>query len=68
MMDIPPFRTVFVESAPGKGPYGAKMAGELSNSGVAPALMNAIARATGARLAQFPITSERVYAALNPGT
>jgi len=65
MMDIPPFRTVFVESAPGKGPYGAKMAGELSNSGVAPALMNAIARAVGARLMQFPITSERIYDALN---
>ena len=67
IMDIPPFRTVFVESAPGKGPYGAKMAGELSNSGVAPALVNAIADAVGVRVARFPVTSERVYAALNPG-
>ncbi len=66
MMDIPPFRTVFVESDPGKGPYGAKMAGELSNSGVAPALVNAINAAVGVRLYQFPVTSERVYAALNP--
>jgi CO/xanthine dehydrogenase Mo-binding subunit len=66
IMDIPPFRTVFVESAPGKGPYGAKMAGELSNSGVAPALVNAIADAVGVRVARFPVTSERVYAALNP--
>jgi carbon-monoxide dehydrogenase large subunit len=68
MMDLPPFRTVFVESAPGKGPYGAKMAGELSNSGVAPALMNAIDRAVGARLSRFPITSERIYEALHPAT
>ena len=66
MMDIPPFRTVLVEAAPGKGPYGAKMAGELSNSGVAPALVNAIERAVGVRLSEFPVTSERVYAALNP--
>jgi CO/xanthine dehydrogenase Mo-binding subunit len=65
IMDIPPLRTVHVASAPGKGPYGAKMAGELSNSGVAPALANAIAHAVGARLMAFPLTSERLYDALN---
>jgi CO/xanthine dehydrogenase Mo-binding subunit len=43
------------------------MAGELSNSGVAPALVNAIAQAVGIRVLEFPVTSERVYAALNPG-
>jgi CO/xanthine dehydrogenase Mo-binding subunit len=41
------------------------MAGELSNSGVAPAIANAIARAVGARLMAFPLTSERVFEALN---
>jgi CO/xanthine dehydrogenase Mo-binding subunit len=64
MMDIPPFRTVLVEAAPGAGPYGAKMAGELSTSGVAPAIVNAIYDAVGVRLAEFPVTSERVYDAL----
>jgi CO/xanthine dehydrogenase Mo-binding subunit len=59
----PPFRTVIVPSE-GQGPYGAKMAGELSNSGVAPALINAIHNAAGVRLAEFPITSERVFEAL----
>jgi len=62
--DLPPsFRTVHVP-AEGQGPYGAKMAGELSNSGVAPALINAINQAVGVRLAEFPITSERIYHAL----
>jgi CO/xanthine dehydrogenase Mo-binding subunit len=61
--DLPPFRTVLVPSE-GQGPYGAKMAGELSNSGVAPALMNAIFDAAGVRLATFPITSERLFEAL----
>jgi CO/xanthine dehydrogenase Mo-binding subunit len=62
--DLPPaFRTVLVPSE-GQGPYGAKMAGELSNSAVAPALINAIDAAVGVRLAEFPITSERIYDAL----
>jgi CO/xanthine dehydrogenase Mo-binding subunit len=61
--DLPPFRTVLVSSE-GQGPYGAKMAGELSNSGVAPALMNAIFNAAGVRLDTFPITPERVFEAL----
>jgi CO/xanthine dehydrogenase Mo-binding subunit len=59
----PPFRTIHVP-AEGQGPYGAKMAGELSNSGVAPALMNAIHNAVGVRLNEFPITSERIFNAL----
>ncbi len=61
--DLPPLRTVLVPSE-GQGPYGAKMAGELSNSGVAPALINAINDAVGVRLSEFPITSERIYNAL----
>ncbi|HEY5341649.1 MAG TPA: molybdopterin cofactor-binding domain-containing protein, partial [Candidatus Aquilonibacter sp.] len=64
MRDIPPLRTVLVKAGPAKGPYGAKMAGELSNSGVAPALANAVHRAVGIRLWEFPVTSERIYAAL----
>jgi CO/xanthine dehydrogenase Mo-binding subunit len=62
--DIPPLRTILIRATHVNGPYGAKMAGELSNSGVAPAVMNAIHNAAGVRLNEFPITSERVYAAL----
>jgi CO/xanthine dehydrogenase Mo-binding subunit len=64
MKDIPPFRTVHVHTPIGHGPFGAKMAGELSNSGVAPAIANAIFQAANVRLHCFPLTAERVYEAL----
>ncbi len=63
--DLPPLRTVLLEPIHAGGPFGAKMAGELSNSSIAPAIANAIARAVGARVTQFPITAERVYATLH---
>jgi CO/xanthine dehydrogenase Mo-binding subunit len=65
IMDIPPLRTVFVHGNPGDGPYGAKAAGELTNTGVVPAIANALHNAVGVRLTEFPITAERVYAALH---
>jgi CO/xanthine dehydrogenase Mo-binding subunit len=64
IMDIPPFRTVHVPAPGGWGPFGAKMAGELSNSGVAPAIVNAIYDAAGVRIPNFPVTAERVFDAL----
>jgi CO/xanthine dehydrogenase Mo-binding subunit len=62
-MDMPPYRVVHVESV-GPGPFGAKMAGELSNCAVAPAIANAIADAVGARITDLPITAEGVLRAL----
>jgi CO/xanthine dehydrogenase Mo-binding subunit len=62
-MDMPPYRVVHVESV-GPGPFGAKMAGELSNCAVAPAIANAVADAVGARIFDLPITSEGVLRAL----
>ncbi len=44
----------------GPGPFGAKMAGELSNCGVAPAIANAIAAAVGARVTSLPLSAEAV--------
>jgi len=44
-----PYRVVHVESV-GPGPFGPKMAGELSNCAVAPAIANAVADAVGARI------------------
>jgi CO/xanthine dehydrogenase Mo-binding subunit len=64
MRDIPPLRTILVEAPTANGPFGAKMAGELSNTGVAPALANAVAAAAGVRIHTFPITAERIHAAL----
>ncbi len=65
--DVPPLRTILLETPGGPGPFGAKMAGELSTAPVAPAIANAVAAACGARVTQMPITSERVYDALNAG-
>jgi len=65
MRDVPPLRTVLVRAAGAQGPFGTKMAGELSNAGVAPAIANAVYDAVGARLDRFPLTAERVYDALH---
>jgi CO/xanthine dehydrogenase Mo-binding subunit len=62
-LDMPPYRLVYVESV-GPGPFGAKMAGELSNCAVAPAVANAVADAVGVRLTDLPITAEAVLRAL----
>ena len=64
--DIPLLRTVYIDAPGHTGPFGAKMAGELSNTTVAAALSNAIANATGIRLHELPLTPERIYNALHP--
>ena len=46
------------------GPFGAKAIAEIPKDGVAPAIRNAIANATGARINNIPFTPERVWAAL----
>ena len=43
-MDMPPLRTVLLRTEVGPGPFGSKAVGEVTNSGVAPAIANAIAR------------------------
>lgn len=62
--DVPPLRTVLLSTEIGPGPFGAKAAGEITNSGVAPAVANAVFDAVGARVTEMPITAERVYQAL----
>jgi CO/xanthine dehydrogenase Mo-binding subunit len=61
--DTPPFRTVLLRDPTGPGPLGAKAAGELTNTSVAPAVANAVA-ACGARVTHMPLTAERVLTAL----
>src|SRR5260370_14257684 len=63
-MDVPPFRTVLLRDPTGPGPLGAKAAGELTNTSVAPAVANAVAAACGARLTHLPLTAERILDAL----
>jgi CO/xanthine dehydrogenase Mo-binding subunit len=62
--DTPPFRTVLLRDPTGPGPLGAKAAGELTNTSVAPAVANAVAAARGARITHMPLTSERILDAL----
>jgi CO/xanthine dehydrogenase Mo-binding subunit len=64
-MDIPPFRTVLLHDDSGPGPLGAKAAGELTNTSVAPAVANAVFAASGARVTDLPLTAERVLATLD---
>ena len=54
----------FVENADGPGPFGAKGIGEGSLIPVSPAIANALARLTGARITELPLTPERVWRAL----
>ncbi|HYB44288.1 MAG TPA: xanthine dehydrogenase family protein molybdopterin-binding subunit, partial [Candidatus Methylomirabilis sp.] len=54
----------FVENADGAGPFGAKGAGEGSLVPVSPAVANALARLTGVRFRDLPLTPERVWRAL----
>jgi CO/xanthine dehydrogenase Mo-binding subunit len=59
--DIPPFRLIELPPTGGQGPFGAKAAGELSTSAVAPAIANAVAAACGARVTTMPLTAERIF-------
>jgi CO/xanthine dehydrogenase Mo-binding subunit len=59
--DIPPIEVILIEQADPYGPFGAKGVGEITTNCTAPAIANAIAHATGCRLRQLPMTSERVW-------
>lgn len=62
--DIPPLRTILVHTTGHDGAFASKAAGEVTNIAVPAALANAIANAVGVRLYHFPITSERIFEAL----
>lgn len=58
--DVPPIRVAFMPSAYQYGGGGAKGVGELPMDGPAPAILNAIAAATGADPMTIPLTPERL--------
>lgn len=62
--DIPPIDTILIERPDPLGPYGAKGVGEPALVATAPAILNAIADATGVRITQVPVTPSRLLEAL----
>jgi CO/xanthine dehydrogenase Mo-binding subunit len=62
--DAPPLDVEIVEIPYSGGPFGAKGVGELPMDVPAPAVIDAIAQATGCRIDEIPATPERVLRAL----
>ena len=65
-MDLPPIRVFFEEAPYVSGPRGAKGIGELPMDGPAPAILNAVAHATGADPRVVPLTPERLLELIQP--
>ena len=63
--DMPPMEIFLIEKTDPYGPFGAKGVGEITTNCTAPAVRNAIAHATGAKLRQLPMTPERVWKELS---
>jgi CO/xanthine dehydrogenase Mo-binding subunit len=63
--DVPPLKTVLVESPTGPTPFGGKAIAENPNVPTAAAIANAIADACGVRLFDLPLTAEKIYWAMN---
>jgi CO/xanthine dehydrogenase Mo-binding subunit len=64
MRDIPPLKTVILDSDSGVGPYHIKGIGETPNTPTAAAIANAVAAACGVRIRDLPIVSEKIYRAV----
>ena len=62
--EMPPIRSIWVETNDPRGPYGAKGLGEMGLVMTAPAVANAVYDAVGVRITDLPITPEKVLAAL----
>jgi len=60
----PQIEIILVEVPSRWGPQGAKGTGEVATLPTAPAILNGICHATGARIRQIPATPERVLAAI----
>ncbi|HEX6465071.1 MAG TPA: xanthine dehydrogenase family protein molybdopterin-binding subunit [Vicinamibacterales bacterium] len=63
-MDLPSIRVHFEEMPYPNGPCGAKGIGELPMDGPAPAILNAVAHATGVDVTVLPLTPERLMSAM----
>ncbi|MFK7752714.1 MAG: molybdopterin-dependent oxidoreductase [Sedimentitalea sp.] len=62
--DVPAIRSILIECPDPEGPMGAKGLGEHVLIPTAPAILNAIRHASGARLTELPALPHRVLAAI----
>jgi aldehyde oxidoreductase len=62
--DMPPVECILIEDPSSIGPFGAKGIGEQALIPTAPAILNAIHHATGARVRRTPATPDRLRAAI----
>jgi aldehyde oxidoreductase len=62
--DVPPIESLLIEVPDPEGPYGAKGLGEHVLIPTAPAILNAIRHATGAKITRVPALPHRVMEAL----
>ena len=62
--EMPELEAILVQTLEPSGPFGAKAIAEIPKDAVAPAMRNAIANATGVRIANIPFTPERVWQAI----
>lgn len=62
--DVPPIRTILVESNDPNGPFGAKGVAEPALVPTTPAIVNSIYDAIGIRMMDLPVTPEKILEAL----
>ena len=62
--DMPPVESILIENPSPIGPFGAKGIGEQALIPTAPAILNAICDAIGARIRKLPATPDKVRAAI----
>jgi CO/xanthine dehydrogenase Mo-binding subunit len=62
--DVPDVETIIIEEPDSHGPFGAKGLGEHVMVPTAPAILNAIYHATGARIRKVPATPDHVLKAI----
>lgn len=60
--DVPRSELYFADTYDTVGPLGAKAQGECAINAVAPAIVNAVANATGVRFPDLPLTPDRIFA------
>lgn len=63
--DMPQIRSILIEKPDPEGPYGAKGLGEHALIPTAPAILNAVRHASGARVTRLPARPDRVLAAID---